>query len=83
MGNGGVWKEKFMNLEQTRLKEEMLRIVNRWKNKEIPHGHKDYVYKILDRMKYRELKRKLDKFGGKSKKNIVNTAKEIFNEKDN
>ena len=51
-----------MNIEQVRIKEEMLRISNRWKDKNITKQHKDYVYMLIDRMKYRELKRKYEKY---------------------
>jgi hypothetical protein len=71
-------------IETQRIKDKMAELVMRWKNKfPAPRGSTEFMNRSLDRMTYRELDRKLKKYGNSQQKlmptdDLVTSAKKVF-----
>ena len=66
-------------LEEARIKEEIAQLANKWIDKIVVKGTRDYLARTVDRIKYRHLQRQLK---NPPEDDIVQQAKKIFEIKE-
>lgn len=72
MGNTitlGILYQSNENIMENQIKEKMKLLAAKWVDKDPVHGSIEYMQKMIDRMIYRDLQRRLDKF------NVLNPPK--------